>query len=398
MWVYDSFGRLAAEYRNGSGPGFSASSPEREYVYFAGKLTAVVEGSEIYYRTTDHLGSTRLVTDSGGDVKQRRDFFPFGENIPADSSHGGRNGVTDGGVATYNASLWVRQQFTGQQRDEETGLDYFEARDYQPCLARFLSIDPESAGANAEQPQSWNAYSYTYNLPMSRKDPDGRDPECVWNEHTNTLDCPISDGLDPFFVPYDDFQDENTADPADRVMTPAQERDLQYWRVARARRDVARRKADSFNDNCLKGLKALGVTADELLSAVGSLKMGDNGTGLYEAGFVSGNLGLPVGFDEIVANPTVDDAFSYAARLHEPTTAATITNTVYWNTRLTGNDSPETLQADWMHEALHSDILDQMGDKGIMRRLFNAGFYLNVNGPSAQISGWFEQHCVPQRE
>ena len=197
VWVYDSFGRLAAEYRNGSGPGFSASSPEREYVYFAGKLTAVVEGSEIYYRTTDHLGSTRLVTDSGGDVKQRRDFFPFGENIPADSSHGGRNGVTDGGVSTYNASLGVRQQFTGQQRDEESGLDYFWARNYSPVLGRFVSVDPEGAGARGLAPQLWGAYGYVRNNPLNLFDPDGRncrpDADCV------EVRAPAPT-VDPFYV------------------------------------------------------------------------------------------------------------------------------------------------------------------------------------------------------
>ncbi len=174
VWVYDSFGRLAAEYRNGSGPGFSASSPERDYVYFAGKLKAVVEGSEIYYRTTDHLGSTRLVTGSAGDVKQRRDFFPFGENIPADSSHGGRNGVTDGGVATYNASLGVRQQFTGQQRDAESGLDYFWERCFCSQLARFLSVDPENTGALTANPQLWNGYSSAKNNPVRYTDPTGK--------------------------------------------------------------------------------------------------------------------------------------------------------------------------------------------------------------------------------
>ena len=48
--------------------------------------------------------------------------MPFGEEIAADSSHGNRNPVLDGGVQTYNAGLGVKQQFTGQQRDEETGL------------------------------------------------------------------------------------------------------------------------------------------------------------------------------------------------------------------------------------------------------------------------------------
>ncbi len=53
-YVYDAFGRLAAEYST-AGPSGTAGS---------------------YFRTTDHLGSTRLVTDGSGAVYDRRDFFP----------------------------------------------------------------------------------------------------------------------------------------------------------------------------------------------------------------------------------------------------------------------------------------------------------------------------------
>jgi YD repeat-containing protein len=60
VWVYDAFGRLAAEYTTEA------------------QTTPV----GTYYRTADHLGSTRLVTDDLGRVRQRRDFFPFGEQIP----------------------------------------------------------------------------------------------------------------------------------------------------------------------------------------------------------------------------------------------------------------------------------------------------------------------------
>jgi RHS repeat-associated protein len=158
IWVYDAFGQLAAEYATN---------------------LAMAEG--VYYRTTDHLGSTRIVTNQSADVVQRRDFFPFGEAIPADSSHGNRHLVLDGGQATYNATLDIRQQFTGQQRDAETGLDYFWARTFHASIGRFLSVDPYSAGARTNDPQSWNAYSYVRNRPLALVDPDGRDPECAYD-------------------------------------------------------------------------------------------------------------------------------------------------------------------------------------------------------------------------
>ena len=152
IWVYDAFGNLAAEYTTET------------------QTTPV----GTYYRTTDHLGSTRLVTDDLGRVRQRHDFFPFGEQIPASASFGNRQDVSDGGLATYNASLSIRQQFTGQQRDEETGLDYFWARNMAAPLGRFLSMDPNGAGASPTLPGTWNAFRYVDNNPLRLIDPDGR--------------------------------------------------------------------------------------------------------------------------------------------------------------------------------------------------------------------------------
>lgn len=69
----------------------------------------------------------------------------------------------------------IRQQFTGQERDTETGLDYFGARYYSSTQGRFISVDPENAGADPSNPQSWNGYSYALNNPVRYTDPDGRE-------------------------------------------------------------------------------------------------------------------------------------------------------------------------------------------------------------------------------
>jgi hypothetical protein len=75
------------------------------------------------YLTTDHLGSTRVVTDGSAVVKARHDYLPFGEEI--ETSVGGRSGVTG-----YAAADSTRQRFTSKERDTESGLDYFLARYY----------------------------------------------------------------------------------------------------------------------------------------------------------------------------------------------------------------------------------------------------------------------------
>jgi RHS repeat-associated protein len=69
----------------------------------------------------------------------------------------------------------TEQKFTGQIRDNETGMDYFHARYFTNALGRFNSPDPANAGAKLENPQSWNGYSYVLNNPLALTDPTGMD-------------------------------------------------------------------------------------------------------------------------------------------------------------------------------------------------------------------------------
>jgi RHS repeat-associated protein len=151
VFVYDVFGQMAAEYSLG------AQSLPCTTCYIA----------------TDHLGSTRMVTDQNANVVGRHDYLPFGEEIAANT--GGRNGL-------FGTQDFVNQKFTGQERDSETGLDFFQARYFSGALGRFNSPDPENAGASLFNPQSWNAYSYVRTNPLVLIDPtgmcDSKDPSC----------------------------------------------------------------------------------------------------------------------------------------------------------------------------------------------------------------------------
>jgi RHS repeat-associated protein len=146
-YVYDAFGGLAAEYLP-TGP----SSP-----------------AGTHYLSTDHLGSTRLVTNANGDVVSRHDYLPFGEEIP--NTVGNRQSVA--GYA-WNGSL--TQRFTGKERDGETGLDYFESRYFSAAQGRFTS--PDAMMGKPEwvmDPQRWNRYAYVRNNPLKFVDPNGED-------------------------------------------------------------------------------------------------------------------------------------------------------------------------------------------------------------------------------
>jgi RHS repeat-associated protein len=67
-------------------------------------------------------------------------------------------------------------KFTGQERDSESGADYFDARHYTSIMGRFLQPDPAGlSAADPSNPQSWNRYAYVLNNPLSNIDPAGLD-------------------------------------------------------------------------------------------------------------------------------------------------------------------------------------------------------------------------------
>ncbi len=63
--------------------------------------------------------------------------------------------------------------FTGKQRDNETGLDYFGARYNESTIGRFMTPDPLLNSGRPWDPQTWNRYAYTVNNPLSFTDPTG---------------------------------------------------------------------------------------------------------------------------------------------------------------------------------------------------------------------------------
>ena len=67
-------------------------------------------------------------------------------------------------------------QFTGKERNAETGLDYFGERYMSAAQGRFTSPDPGSVGASLYELQSWNGYAYVENNPNGYVDRDGRVP------------------------------------------------------------------------------------------------------------------------------------------------------------------------------------------------------------------------------
>ncbi|MGB8259263.1 MAG: RHS repeat-associated core domain-containing protein [Terracidiphilus sp.] len=131
-----------------------------DLIYAASGLLAEVPGTQTgaqVYRITDHLGSAVGTLSSTGVVLSTQDYAPFGQLF------------TGGTADPY--------QFTGKERDAESGNDYFGARYYASSAGRWMSPDPGwLKAANAADPQSWNLYGYVLNQPLVLTDPDGMAP------------------------------------------------------------------------------------------------------------------------------------------------------------------------------------------------------------------------------
>lgn len=181
-FVYDQSGRLLSEYEGEPVP--SLDAPTKEHIYGASGMLATVEADKINYHTPDHLGSPRILTDGFTNVISRRDFFPFGEQL--DASLGNRSSVFG-----YSTTDSIRQKFTGYFRDDESGLDFAQARHFNGALGRFMQPDEFTGGpiefydfasqassnptfyGTLTKPQSLNKYQYTLNNPLKYFDPNG---------------------------------------------------------------------------------------------------------------------------------------------------------------------------------------------------------------------------------
>jgi len=115
----------------------------------------------VYYHL-DHLGTPRVITDATGDDISMHHYMPFGEEMPA---------VAQG---TTN-----KKQYTGHERDAETGMDYMMARYASSSLARFMAPDPLQGSTSPSHPQTWNRYTYVLNSPIRLVDPRGTDPRNI---------------------------------------------------------------------------------------------------------------------------------------------------------------------------------------------------------------------------
>jgi RHS repeat-associated protein len=177
--AYDATGLLASKtsgltthyftWDNSSSLPLLLNDGENSYIYGPNGLPVEQIDAEEKptYLHHDQLGSTRLLTDAGGETSATFSYTPYG----------GLEGKT--GTATTPFG------FAGQYTDAATGLQYLRARFYDPATAQFLTKDPFVAHTHAP-------YSYGLDNPLRFIDPSGL--SCVESfgplgVYPNIVDC-----------------------------------------------------------------------------------------------------------------------------------------------------------------------------------------------------------------
>jgi RHS repeat-associated protein len=118
-----------------------------------GRAVAVIEGGEVFFVRTDHIGRPVFATNDLGLKVWEASYLPFG------GVH-----VSTGGIAL---------RFPGQWFQSESGLHQNWMRDYDPTTGRYLQADPLGLVDGA------SVYGYALGNPGRYVDPRGEDSDSI---------------------------------------------------------------------------------------------------------------------------------------------------------------------------------------------------------------------------
>src|SRR5262249_11398105 len=160
-FVYDPLGRRATKVIFGSSTSFlyDFANPVQELSGSTPTANLLTGGLDEYFTRgdaagsrnflADALGSTIALADLTGAIQVQYSYQPFGTTDTLGTS-----------ASTY--------QYTGRENDGD-GLYYSRARYYNYEIGRFIAQDPLGYKAG-----DTNLYSYTYNNPITFRDPSGK--------------------------------------------------------------------------------------------------------------------------------------------------------------------------------------------------------------------------------
>ena len=133
--------------------GGSATLTGTRYYEFAGKTVAsrTTANQSLSWLFSDHQGTQQVAVNAYTQQVAIRRQTPYG--------------TPRGGTSTWpNAKGFVNGDA------DPIGLTHLGAREYDPVLGRFVSVDPVQ---DLTDPQQWNGYAYAGNSPITASDPSG---------------------------------------------------------------------------------------------------------------------------------------------------------------------------------------------------------------------------------
>ena len=107
--VHDPDGNRIAEYDYDSATG--SSTLIREYIWMAGRPVAVVEGGQIYFIRTDHIGRPVFATNFAGVKVWSATYLPFGG--VRESGIGAAHGRTSFETFSHKKSVAYQARLNG---------------------------------------------------------------------------------------------------------------------------------------------------------------------------------------------------------------------------------------------------------------------------------------------
>lgn len=346
IFVYDVGGKLIAEYS-----------------------TQTNQNPKVNYLTADNLGTPRIKTDQTGQVISRSDYLPYGEELYTPQRAQALGYVQDN----------LKQGFTGYINDDETGLDFAQARMYANRLGRFTSVDPMSASANTANPQTINRYIYSLNNPLTLVDRTGAVPNYSYYVYFRA------------FAPFDYFGGFGT----NAFVGDGDERGFSIDRKA------------SYRLSAISTAQRSGGTFDPVYTRAERASLSTNvytGYNAFSEGYVGGDysgyadkgLGPINAYSDFNLSGN-DDAVIYD--IFPFNTAPDIDLNVHWNTTFS-NDASITygVGAEFLNitggasgdgfPAAESFIYDDHGN-GIMLGVYAPG---NIPGPDPELRLWGNNH------
>ncbi|WP_052720987.1 polymorphic toxin-type HINT domain-containing protein [Actinoplanes rectilineatus] len=141
----------------------TATTSCTRYYSHAGATIGSRTSSGLTWLSPDHQGTASIAVNAANQQATTRRQTPYGTP----------RGATVG--------AWPNNRGYLGGTTDNTGLTHLGAREYDPAIGRFISVDPLHV---IGQPQQWNGYAYTENSPVTYSDPSGlgRTP---WDDQNN---------------------------------------------------------------------------------------------------------------------------------------------------------------------------------------------------------------------